>query len=172
MITPHASALRSALCAGLLFATVGCATAPDQGGPAEQPAPGAQGGTVTQRSILGAWTILRIETPIETIRAPGDDLFIEFAAPGDGTPPRAYGMAGVNRFSGGFSFMAGEMNTGSLKAGPFAMTMMAGPEDRMAFESSFTRAMESARTATFSGDDLVVDCGDVRIFLTRRAATR
>ena len=67
----------------------------------------------------------------------------------DGQPAHAYGSPGVNRFTASF-----EVDGRRITFGPAATTMMAGPDELMAQEFAFLRALENATAYTVNGDHL------------------
>ena len=65
---------------------------------------------------------------------------------------RAGGKAPVNRYFG----MCTEEPDGGLALGPFGMTMMAGPPEAMAAETSYVRLLEQVRGFALGEDRLVL----------------
>jgi heat shock protein HslJ len=88
-------------------------------------------------SLAGSsWTVTGYNNGKEAVVGPleGSELTLEFAA--DGT---ASGSGGVNTFSGPY-----ESGETSIKIGPLASTMKAGPEELMAQEQQYVAALEAS----------------------------
>jgi heat shock protein HslJ len=68
---------------------------------------------------------------------------------------RAMGMAGVNRFTGGYT-----IEGSALKLGPLILTKMAGPPEQMEIEARFVRALEAVTQWRISGLELELLAGE------------
>jgi heat shock protein HslJ len=119
-------------------------------------------------TIVGVWRVTGIDAGGATLKAPAlnEPIAIEFAGV-EGTKARVSGFAGVNRFSGTYSFSLGEMNTGGLWVNGLVATRRGGPEELMRFEATLLDVLERARTFTFDGRNGTVDSGADRIRLVR-----
>lgn len=89
-------------------------------------------------SLAGAWVLAAIEgSPVETpagARTPTLQI---------GEDALASGLAGINRYSGSLDRPPGS-GRGPFKAGPFAVTRMAGPPEAMAFETRYLTLLADA----------------------------
>lgn len=72
------------------------------------------------------------------------------------------GNSGVNSYSG--EYEADE--TGAFSAGPFAGTMMAGPQAAMDAEAAYLHRLEAAKSYAVTGGTLVLKDGDGNDSLT------
>jgi heat shock protein HslJ len=81
---------------------------------------------------------------------------------------RVSGNSGCNRFMGGFKFE----ETGRLKVGPIAGTMMACPEPWMTFERAFLKTLEGADAFSFETGVLTVTDTDTGNFLRFKPAEK
>jgi heat shock protein HslJ len=69
---------------------------------------------------------------------------------------RIGGRAAVNRYSGGFQIVDGQ-----LKSGPFIMTRMAGPPEAMEREAKYLAALEAAKSVARSASgELLITVAD------------
>jgi heat shock protein HslJ/uncharacterized lipoprotein YbaY len=88
-------------------------------------------GGVSADLLSGKWTVEQVEG---AVLPRGSEVSLEF----DTTASRVSGQGGCNRFNGGFD-LTGE----GLSFGPAAATMMACPQDLMAIEAVFLKALET-----------------------------
>lgn len=81
---------------------------------------------------------------------------------------RVAGNSGCNRFTGAFKFE----ETGRLKVGPIAGTMMACPEPWMSFERMFLKTLEGADAFSFETGVLTITDTDTGNFLRFKPAEK
>ena len=70
----------------------------------------------------------------------------------------AAGNSGVNQYSGGY-----ETDGDTISIGPFALTLMSGPEDLMSQETTFLASLEAAETFEIVDDTLELFDTDGRV---------
>lgn len=79
------------------------------------------------------------------------------------TADRIVGQVGVNRFFGVYL-----VDGDRITIGPVMSTLMAGPEEYMALETRFHRAIEGEHPLAVDGDTMVIGDRESGILLHRR----
>ncbi len=146
------------------LAVAGCASSGSGG---SKPKPGQADETPAPVSILGKWLVVSLEDPLGRRVPPASAgrVEIEFAPSQPGVGAVVSGSAGLNRFTGKYSFAPGERDTGAISFGTFRTTKMAGPADAMEFEQILLDVLATSRTVTREGGGLVIDTADARVWL-------
>jgi len=140
----------------MLLAT-GCGSTSEVTRTATTPAIEAHPAELAPADVAGrTWSLVELEDARVTVAAERARPSLHF----DAKEKRVTGMAGVNRFGGGYA-----MEGGMLKFGPLMATKMAGPPELNDLESRFLRALE--QTTAWR-----IDRGELELFAGSKILAR